>query len=662
MTSSTGPQRGTGKTASPKTRAWPRYDHPDDLASIEAVPLAARELPDTTYDLLCRAAEQWPERTALSVLLDAASWRSSRNRSYARVLADVHQAANALHRLGVRRNDAVALLSPNCDELITALLAAQLAGIAAPINPALAHGHVAQLIRQTGARVVITASPQLDPEAFARCAELARDGLVDHVLVLRPTGVSTERDTPLPAVESTTVAYLTEAAADCARDRFVGELPTRTGLSSFFHTGGTTGAPKLAAHTHANEVSDAWMIAANSLLDEDSVVFAALPLFHVNALVVTLLAPLFRGQQVVWAGPLGYRDAALYSEFWRIVEHYRIAMMSAVPTVYGVLAAFPVDADVSSMRCAVAGASALPEGVRTGFETATGIPLLEGYGLTEATCASVRGFLDVHRSGAVGQRLPYQSIKVVQADVNADHAGESEVGSTVPPEMPTGEIGTILISGPTVFPGYVQGRSGDGYQISSQGKVVDGWLDTGDLGYVDEDGFLYLTGRAKDLIIRGGHNIDPRVIEDALLSHPAVTGAQAVGQPDQRAGEVPVAYVTLADRTVSEGDLLVWAAAHVSEPAAAPKAVRVLDTLPVTAVGKPHKLPLRADATRRVLTDLLGDVDAVEEVSASADSGTLTVTVTVRAEAPATVTAEVERRVGNFAVPCRIVMPPRGDD
>ncbi|MFF4544668.1 AMP-binding protein [Streptomyces sp. NPDC001406] len=388
------------------------------------------------------------------------------------------------------------------------------------------------------------------------------------------------------------------------------------------------------------------MSAANSVLDEDSVVLAALPLFHVNVLVVTLLAPLLRGQQVVWAGPAGYRDPALYTDFWRIVEHYRIATMSAVPTVYSVLTTCPVDADISSMRCAMVGASALPEGVRTGFETATGIPLLEGYGLTEATCAGVRGFLGVRRPGSVGRRLPYQDIRIVD--------GERDV--------PAGSVGSVLISGPTVFPGHVEGRDDDGHRISSQGKVVDGWLDTGDLGYLDEYGFLHLTGRAKDLIVRGGHNIDPRVIEDALLAHRAVTGAQAVGQPDGRAGEVPAAYVTLCDGTVGEDDLRAWAAAHVSEAAAAPKAVRVLDALPVTAVGKPYKLALRADATRRVLTEVLGDIEDVTEVSADAESGAVTVTVTLRAPAGAGVMAEVERRVGHFAVPCRIVTRHRGDD
>jgi fatty-acyl-CoA synthase len=158
------------------------------------------------------------------------------------------------------------------------------------------------------------------------------------------------------------------------------------------------------------------MLAANSLLDEDSVLFAALPLFHVNALVVTLLSPLFKGQRVVWTGPHGYREPALYGEFWKIVASPRITAMSAVPTVYAVLAQCPVDADISSLRLAMVGASPLPEAVREGFEAHTGVRPVEGYGLTEATCASARSFPDAPVPGSVGQRLPHQRIEAVRIE------------------------------------------------------------------------------------------------------------------------------------------------------------------------------------------------------------------------------------------------------
>ena len=212
------------------------------------------------------------------------------------------------------------------------------------------------------------------------------------------------------------VAHLSALAAEQPHDRFVGEPPSATDLAALFHTGGTTGTPKLAAHTHANEVTDAWMIAAIGVLDAESVVFAALPLFHVNALVVTLLAPLFKGQRVVWAGPLGYRDTKLFANFWKVVERYRISFMSGVPTIYAALADRPVDADISSLRFALVGASPLPKAVREKFESATGVPLLEGYGLTEATCASARSFVDHPVPGSVGQRLPYQQVKTIEVD------------------------------------------------------------------------------------------------------------------------------------------------------------------------------------------------------------------------------------------------------
>lgn len=182
------------------------------------------------------------------------------------------------------------------------------------------------------------------------------------------------------------------------------------------------------------------------------------------------------------------------------------------------------------------------------------------------------------------------------------------------------------------------------------GTLVDGWLNTGDLARVDADGFVYLAGRAKDLIIRGGHNIDPAIIEDALLSHPAVTAASAVGRPDEHAGEVPVAYVTVSSAVTGEA-LRTWAAEHVTERAAAPKDVVVVGALPVTDVGKPYKLALRADATRRVLLDALPGY----EVEAAIDDGSVVVTVTVARE---TDRAAAEKVLSGYALRSTVRVRP----
>jgi fatty-acyl-CoA synthase len=193
-----------------------------------------------------------------------------------------------------------------------------------------------------------------------------------------------------------------------------------------------------------------------------------------------------------------------------------------------------------------------------------------------------------------------------------------------------GEVGVLAIGGPAVFAGYVTDPAQDGPRVSRDGTVHDGWLNTGDLGSVDPDGYVYLTGRAKDLIIRGGHNIDPRVIEDALLSHPAVRAAAAVGRPDRHAGEVPVAYVVPTDpERFDEGELLAWVATAIGEPAARPKLIHRLAEIPITAVGKQYKPALSADAAQRAVTDALADAGIpVRGVSAGQQGGRLVVTVT----------------------------------
>ena len=571
---------------------WPSFTGPSRLAGIERVALSDRGLPASTSwregRPICR-----PDRPAVSVLPDAESFRAPLVRTFAELAGETEA---VLAELGVDRGDAVAVVSVNCAELLSLLLAAEAVGIYAPINPGLAPEHAVELVRLSGARVIVASGPELDesvavPErsrstpAPARCSRCAR------------------RQPPasrvLEPLESVEVAYLQERMADADAAELPGAAPASEDIASYLHTGGTTGTPKLAARTHANEVSNAWMIRASNVLDESSVIFAALPLFHTNALVVTVLAPLLKGQHVVWGGPLGYRDLPLFENFWKIVERYRIAAMSAVPTVYSVLAQTPVDADISSLKLPNVGAAPLPPAVRDAFDARTGVALCEGYGLTEGTCVSAVSWPGASHSGTVGQRLPYQEARSVRI--------EEATGNWT--FLPENEIGTLVLRGPNVFAGYLVG-AGAGREVHAGEKINDGWLDTGDLASVDGDGFIRLAGRAKDLIIRGGHNIDPATIEDALLAHPDVTAAAAVGRPDPHAGEVPIAFVTLATGTECTPDELeAWAADHVPERAAAPKHVEIVDEIPLTSVGKPYKPELRRRAAERAAREALGEWD-----------------------------------------------------
>ncbi|MDO3401391.1 acyl-CoA synthetase [Mycolicibacterium neoaurum] len=615
---------------------WPAAQSPQDLPAIEQVPLESRGLPTSTYGVVLRAAQLWPDRTAITVLAEGADYQRGARRTFGQLADDVTRTAKALRRCGINRDNAVLLISPNCDELITATLAAQAAGIAVPINGSLSDEHVLELARLSGARVLITAAAELDPRGIERAAALANAGLLDTVLLVRPT-LADDAPRPLPELPGISVGYLSTLAAEQDPQPIEDGTPDPAQLAALFHTGGTTGMPKLAAHTHGNEVADAWMVALTADLAEDAAVFAALPLFHVNALVVTLLAPLLRGRSVVWAGPLGYRDMGLYQHFWKIVEHHRLAAMSAVPTVYAVLAQIPIDADISTLTSAVSGASALPDTVRQDFLDATGVNLVEGYGLTEATCASARSFADHPRPGSVGQRMPYQQLRVVEIDDDGSWR-----------DVSPGQVGTLVISGPTVFPGYVTGRTGDRYVLDGRGALRDGWLDTGDLASVDEEGFLYLAGRAKDLIIRGGHNIDPALIEDAVLGHPDVTAAAAVARPDAHSGEVPVGFVTVRPgATVTGDELAAFAGEHISERAAAPKSVAIIDAIPVTDVGKPYKVPLRAIAAEHAVAEALSGHAGVLSIQGTIDAGTPVVVIHLAATADR---AAVERTVKSFAV------------
>ncbi|HJZ02549.1 MAG TPA: AMP-binding protein, partial [Streptosporangiaceae bacterium] len=407
--------------------------------------------PESTYRLLLDAAGAWPDGIATQWIPDPADHTRCLDWTYAELAGTVTRIANALTVLGVRRQDAVTLSSVNTSMLYAATLAAQAVGIAAPVNPALSSERIAELVRRTGSRVLVAAGPELDPQLWQRLLEVARQAGMTAVLALRPDGARGDPpdlgETVDPDGRALVVAYLDEMIAGQPSGHLAGaDLPEAGDLAAFVHTGGTTGAPKVAAHTHANQLACAQGIALCSGLAPGEGVLSGLPLFHVNALIVTGIAPMFSGTRVVWPGPAGYRDKALYPRFWQIIEHYRITAMSAVPTVYGTLAQLPVDADISTLRLPIVGAAPLPASVREDFAAHTGRRLLEGYGLTEATCASTWTRPGEERPGSVGRVLPGQQIKAVRAD------GDGPWADCAP-----GETGVLMISGPAVFAGYVTG-------------------------------------------------------------------------------------------------------------------------------------------------------------------------------------------------------------
>lgn len=566
---------------------FPAVDTASKLREVEAVPFAERVIPRTTWSILERAAQQHPNELANIWVPDPAQPEQRITYTFSELLQAATRYANLFTELGVGRNDAVALLTPNLSRFLPAMLGAQAVGIVAPINPTFDGERIATLLHTTGTKVIIAAGPEFGEDRWkALTSQVHRVG-VTAVLALRPDNAVGEGP-DLGTAPGVTLNYLDDAAAESSPHQLSVAPPQPESIASFFHTGGTTGAPKVAAHTHENEAFVAWNIVTAANLSGADRILAGLPLFHVNGVMVTGLSPILAGTPSVWPGPLGWRDPALLRNLWRLVEEFGITTMSAVPTVYTQLAMLPVDADISTLRTPVVGAASLPKSVGRKFAEHTGIQLQEGYGLTEAVCASSFTVHGNGKPGSVGQRLPYQQMVAAAID---------ETGAAT--HLPAGELGEILISGPAVFAGYVQ-RTPEGFTLD-RSSVVDGWLRTGDLGYVDADERVWITGRSKDLIIRGGHNIDPSVIEEALLTHPNVTSAAAIGRPDQHSGEVPIAYVTVNEQYGGE-DLVAWAAQHIDEPAARPQTVEVLADLPLTIIGKPFKPELRARAIASLLS------------------------------------------------------------
>ncbi len=570
-----------------------------DLRAIEAeAEWSTRDTPKTVYEALERVSARHGARPAISFQMFSDAGAKAQTLTWSELKGRVTQAANLFRSLGVSEGEAVAYILPTLNETAITLLGGMTAGRVAPINPLLEPEKIASLLRETDAKIVVTLRSFPKTDVAQKVAKAVADAPnVETVLELDMLPhLSPPKSWIVPLIRPknpvTHKARVLDFHRELARqpaNKLTFAPANGDRIAALFHTGGTTGMPKLAQHRFEGMIYNGWL-GAELLFTEKDVLLCPLPLFHVFAAYPILMCCIMSGAHVVFPTPQGYRGDGVFDNFWKLIERWGVTFMITVPTALSALMQRKVDADIKTLRTGISGSAALPRELYKRFEQATGVQIAEGYGLTEATClVSCNPIEGTKKIGSVGLPLPYTKVKILRED-NGDFT-----------ECGVDEGGEICILSPGVKePTYTDTNKNNG--LYAEG----GYLRTGDLGRLDSDGYLWITGRQKDLIIRSGHNIDPAEIEEALLSHPEVAFAGAIGQPDAKAGELPCAYVELVSgaRATPE-ELLDHAKTRISERAAIPKHIEILDTLPKTAVGKVFKPDLRRLAIARVLDDAL---------------------------------------------------------
>lgn len=454
--------------------------------------------------------------------------------------------AGNLKALGIAPGDKIAVLMENCLEYLYCFLGfGRIGAVMVPINPALSFEEVVYIVNDSEAETLV-----LKPELLDRLDEIraALPRIKHFITVGASTGDVLKFESLLAAVDIPPVE--------------AGEPDD----AALIYTSGTTGKPKGVILTHGNYIWDTRALSKSNYLHRKDRFLCVLPLFHVNAQVVSVLTPIMVQASIVLV-------AGAFNPFslLHLIEQYRITIMSAVPTIYGLLTRLPKagSADVSSVRFFVSGAAPMPRAIYDAVQQVFHKPLIMGYGLSEATCASaVADHEDPIHWNSSGPALRYTNIRIV------DKEGK---------DVPVGAIGEILISGPTVMKGYYRNPE------ATAEVLQDGWLKTGDLGHFDEEGYLYIVDRVKDMIIRGGMNIYSAQVEQVIAAIPEVQESAVIGVDEPTWGQEVLAVVELKPgHTLEEKTVIEFCKKHLAAYKC-PKYIRFEETLPKTAIGKVRK-------------------------------------------------------------------------
>lgn len=566
-----------------------------DVEAIEREPLERHLGIESFSERIALALAARPaDDVAIAYIPDGDVDRAPEEVSFGDLRRNIEGTAALIRASGLGRADVVAILLPGVPQIYWAVLGSMAAATAFPLNWMLEPPALLHLLQEAGVKAVIALGPTPGFKIWESLLSIA-DGLPAETRIWSVAG---PEGTPLPASDlDMQIAALApdEAGSDMAR--------SGSEIATYVHSGGTTGAPKIVKLSHRNMSYRHWTLQLASNLRLGEVILHDTPMFHVGGLIGRCLSPLASGASVLIPSVMGGRDKRYMANYWKFAEKYRVTRLSGVPTTLAVLAkSAPESADLSALApYFITGSTALPAAVRQDFERVSGTRVLNSYGMTENTASIAVDPRDGPRKdGSSGIRLPYTRIRAVALQ-------DSQAGFRV---CEAGEIGTLQIKGPGTAQGYVNAAH------AAAGRTEDGWLITGDMGRIDADGYVFVTGRAKDVIIRGGHNIDPALIEEPLLQRPDVLHAAAVGKPDSYAGEVPVAYVQLIQGATSTAeDLITYLRGCIAERAATPKEIIVLDKLPLTDIGKPLKAKLRLDSAERAFQAVISQATGLPDDS-----------------------------------------------
>lgn len=512
--------------------------------------------------------------------------------SYRRLGEQVNALAGALQsEMGIKKGDRIALLMPNTPNYVIAYFAIlRIGATVVNCNPLYSFGELSHIIKNSGAEILITLDLKV---TFDNAERLVTEGHVKKLVVAHfPNALPGAKKLLFKAFKRKDLAKPSASRASAAVISFehlmgLGRTPTpvaidpATDVAVQQYTGGTTGTPKGAMLSHANIAAnmsqiDKW---GCGLFYPPSKIVAVLPFFHIFAMTVCMNVPLCSGAQVVMLPRFDLKA------FLSLMKRTKPNVLPAVPTLLHALATkSTATAEIlAPLEVAISGGAGLPNETRVAFAKKSDAILAEGYGLTEAspviTCAALRV---PSKPGSIGLPLPASDVRFVSLE-----DPEQEVAP--------GERGELVVKGPQVMLGYFRDE-----EATRQAFTTSGYLRTADVGYFDEDGYVFLVDRIKDLIICSGFNVYPRVIEDAIYRHPAVDETNVIGVKDEYRGEAPVAYVKLKDgQTLTQEELKSFLRDQLSK-LEMPREIIFRDELPKTMVGKLSKNDLRADYEKNV--------------------------------------------------------------